>query len=295
MGRVQFSASFEQFIVQTKDKSKVSKYLHNYIAGDKDVVCRNITAEKINYLTLRKNGTISYLPYGRELKKTVAGEWSRDGHQEGKPAKTITNIMRNAMIRSLTNRDLEIFSNLYLGQATDLYTIHEARGKKIAEVYNMPSNFGSCMLGRSNTNKINFYANNPNQIGLLYVVANDICQSRALVWTDNEGRRVVDRVYGGEEFITMMLDYARENGMYKKRDDCSGGGNIFISPEGGEEHIYFNIELECDEQGCYPFVDTFCYMNGMTLSNSGADAEKKLQCTDGDFESLTGVAGHGAK
>ena len=123
MDKIKFSKSFEQFVAQTKDECKVSKYLHHYIKETNDVVCRNFTADKINYLTLRKNGAISYLPFGRDLKLNDDGEWSRDGRQEGKPAKTIQSIMRNALIRSLNNRDLEIFSNLYKGQATDLYTV----------------------------------------------------------------------------------------------------------------------------------------------------------------------------
>jgi hypothetical protein len=291
MDKIQFSKSFEDFILQTKDESKVSKYLHHYLWGNK-IVAKHVKADRINYLTFRKNGTISYLPIGRELKVNDDGTWSRDGRQEGKPAKTITQILSDAMLRAVTNRDLEIFSNLYKGQASDLYTIKEAKGDEIKEIYQLQIPFTSCMNGGENTSKLGLYTNNPDRISLLYVKAGNQCVARALMWIDNQGNKIIDRVYGSEEFRTMFRDYAKEIGAWKKVYDGAGESNWF-NPEGDTvDRKYFYIKVDSDFES-YPYVDTMCYLNDnvspSTLSNNDQDATKKLQCTSGGYEDLDGI------
>lgn len=296
MDKIKFSRSFEDFVTQTKDESKVSKLLYYYIREQHPAVMRNFTAEKINYLTFRKDGTISYLPHGRELKLTDSGEWSREGRQDGKPAKTITNIMRKAVVNALNSRDLEIFSNLYKGRATDMYTIKEARGQEIADVYRLEIPFSSCMNGGSHSRKLRLYTENPDAVGLLYVQTGDTCQARALIWTDDKGNKIVDRVYGSEEFRTMFRDYAREIGAYKKSYD-GAGESTFLDPSGDTIYKTFRINLENDADE-YPYVDTFCYLSdddGIYLSNEQDDAIKKLQCTGGGYEDLVGVEVYGRR
>jgi hypothetical protein len=291
MDRIKFSQSFISFIEQTKDESKVSKYLHHYIY-DNQVVTRHIRADKINYLTFRKNGAISYLPFGRELKLTDNGEWARDGRQEGKPAKTITQIMRGAMLRAVTNRDLEIFSNLYKGQASDLYTFKVASGEDLRAVYNLEVPFTSCMNGSSNSSKLDLYVKNPDKVSVVYIQTGNTCQARALLWTDNDGNKIIDRVYGSEEFRTMFRDYAKEIGAWKKVYDGAGHSNFF-NPEG--EAMYKDFYIEVDgEHDRYPYVDTFCYLKDdetpNVLTNSdNYDATKKLQDTGGGYDDLEGV------
>ena len=295
MDKINFSNSFVEFLEQTREQSKVSKYLHHYVRGNK-VVARHIATDKMNYLTLRKNGTISYLPFGRELKFNENGEWSRDGRQEGKPARVIQQIMRSALVNCLNNRDLEIFSNLYRGQATDLYTIKEAVGDEILEIYNLDSSFSSCMSGSSNSYKLKLYSENPDQVRLLYVRTNDYCNARALMWIDSDGNKIIDRVYGNEEFRTMFRDYAKEIGAWKKVYDGAGSSD-FIPPDDGEnKYKSFYIELDHNPDH-YPYVDTMCYMNDeddIIITNDGDFyATKKLQDTGGGFENLSGIECYG--
>lgn len=291
MDKIQFSKSFEDFILQTKDESKVSKYLHHYLWGNK-IVAKHVKADRINYLTFRKNGTISYLPIGRELKVNDDGTWSRDGRQEGKPAKTITQILSDAMLRAVTNRDLEIFSNLYKGQASELFTIKEAKGDEIKEIYQLQIPFTSCMNGGENASKLGLYTDNPDVVSLLYVRTGNQCVARALMWIDNQGNKIIDRVYGSEEFRTMFRDYAKEIGAWKKVFDGAGESNWF-NPEGDtvdRKYFYINVDSEFDS---YPYVDTMCYLNDdvspSVLSNGDTDATKKLQSTSGGYEDYNGI------
>jgi len=291
MNQITVSKSFEDFVFQTRNESKVSKYLHHYLNGNR-VVARHIVADKMNYLTFRKNGTISYLPIGRELKVNDDGTWARDGRQEGKPAKTITQIMRGAMLKAITNRDLEIFSNLYKGQASDLYTFKVASGEDLRAVYNLEVPFTSCMNGAYNSLKLDLYVKNPDKVSVVYIQTGNTCQARALLWTDNEGNKILDRVYGSEEFRTMYRDYAKEIGAWKKVYDGAGHSNFF-NPEG--EAMYHNFYFDVDgEHDRYPYVDTFCYLKDdespNVLTNSdNYDATKKLQNTDGGYDDLEGV------
>jgi hypothetical protein len=246
----------------------------------------------MNYLTFRKNGTISYLPIGRELKVNDDGTWSRDGRQEGKPAKTITNILSDAMLRAVTNRDLEIFSNLYKGQASELFTIKEAKGDEIKEIYQLQIPFTSCMNGGENASKLGLYTDNPDVVSLLYVRTGNQCVARALMWIDNKGNKIIDRVYGSEEFRTMFRDYAKEIGAWKKVFDGAGESNWF-NPDGetvNSKYFYINVYSNF---GMFPYVDTMCYLNDdvspSVLSNDDTDATKKLQCTGGGYEDFNGI------
>ena len=298
MDKINFSNSFVEFLEQTREQSKVSKYLHHYVRGN-NIVARHIATDKMNYLTFRKNGTISYLPFGRELKYTDNGEWSRDGRQEGKPARVITQIMRSALVNCLNNRDLEIFSNLYRGQATDLYTIKEAVGDEILEIYNLDGSFTSCMNGNSNSYKLKLYSENPNQVRLLYVRTNDYCNARALMWIDKFGNKIIDRVYGNEEFRTMFRDYAKQIGAWKKVYDGAGHSDFIPPDDDDNEEKDFYIELENNAHH-YPYIDTFCYMNDedgviVLTNNEDFDANKKLQDTGGGFENMRGISCYGRR
>jgi hypothetical protein len=56
-----------------------------------------IKTDEVNYLTLRDDGTISYLPKGKEHKLTDDGRWARDGRQNGAPQKIIKKLLYRIM------------------------------------------------------------------------------------------------------------------------------------------------------------------------------------------------------
>jgi hypothetical protein len=114
------------------------------------------------------------------------------------------------------------------------------------------------------------------------------------MWVDMDGNKVIDRVYGREEFMQMFRDYAREIGAYKKECD-SAGESLFISPDGSRCHKAFNISIQGEFER-FPYVDTFCYYDSSenVLSNEQTEHhDKKLQDTGGGFENLEGVRVYG--
>jgi hypothetical protein len=148
------------------------------------------------------------------------------------------------------------------------------------------------MNGSCNSSKLDLYVENPDKVSVVYIQTGNTCQARALLWTDKDGNKIIDRVYGSEEFRTMFRDYAKEIGAWKKVYDGAGHSNFF-NPNGEAMCYNFYIEVDGDHDR-YPYVDTFCYLKDdvspNVLTNSdNYDATKKLQCTGGGYEDLEGV------
>ena len=62
-----FSESFKQFIKRCDNK--IAYHLASYIESNYPVYDLVFTDEFINYITFRNDGTISYLPKGKEHKE----------------------------------------------------------------------------------------------------------------------------------------------------------------------------------------------------------------------------------
>jgi len=93
-----------------------------------------------------------------------------------------------------------------------------ARGREIIDVYKRYVHC-SCMSGLSEEESVHllqFYADNPETIGLLYRESKDETDNilgKALLWTDTEGNNIVDRMYYEEYHVAMeMLCKARSIG-----------------------------------------------------------------------------------
>jgi hypothetical protein len=171
-----------------------------------------------------------------------------------------------------------------------LYNIREATGGEIYRIYGMqPNGFTSCMEGAS-ANKLAIYIKNPSVISLLYVEMNQEIRARALCWTDVQGAKIIDRVYGAEEFRTMFRDYAREIGAFKKHYD-GAGESAFIAPDGTQVYRSFDIAI-VGAFDTYPYIDTFCYYdekNNILTNEYRKTTLLKLQDTSGGYEDLDGV------
>lgn len=297
MEKLQTSQTFKQFLNDTRKESKVSnllfKYFHPTSHWGIKTTERHINGETINYLTFRKEGTISYLPKGKPLQLNEDGQWSRDGRQEAKPARAIQQVFSPAALRLFTKRDLEIFSNLYKGRACSLHTIKEAKGREIWEIYQRESMFNSCMLGVSEE-VLRVYTDSPN-VSLFYVEDNNgRILSRVLCWIDNKGRKLIDRVYGDESFFYMFRDYAREIGAYKKLSD-SAGDSDFIAPNGTRTEEEFLIPVNLKNVTRYPYIDTFSFIDtALGLASNCEESEAiniEIECnqTGGNWTDRRGV------
>lgn len=113
-------------------------------------------------------------------------------------------------------------------------------------------------------------------------------KARALVWTDHEGRRIMDRVYYNfSKDYQKFLNWAKENGVYYKTHNVGGACSFVI----GGENVNLNTKIKCPNVFRYagegfPYMDTFCYAQGEWLMNYEPEEGKfyKLQDTDGGFD-----------
>lgn len=273
MQTIIYSQSFLTFLEKSNNKvANVLYRLHNkrYISG-------LITTNEINYITWRKNGLISYLPAGKEHKLTECGDWAREGRQEGKPAKVIRKLFTNKGLKLFKDIDFENFSNEYKAKyLSDNYQIELLSNKHIKETYDMTRKEGgslsnSCM--NEDSNYMDIYENcNSLEILRLTDTEGRLC-GRSLVWNLGEFK-LMDRIYTSDDHLyTTFLDYAKDNGMWRKKDYTSySNKRTFITPDGEEVTKTLTIKTDTDFSQ-YPYIDTFTFGEDGELNNYGGKYE----------------------
>ena len=117
MKRPIFSESFQRFLLEIESESKVARLITScgrmYNDGFYNLVSLIMRTDEVNYITFRNNGNISYLPEGRKHMTNDDGTWSRDGRQEGRPAKVMRKLFTKNALKTLKDSDFEIFNNKY--------------------------------------------------------------------------------------------------------------------------------------------------------------------------------------
>ena len=119
-------------------------------------------------------------------------------------------------------------------------------------------------------------------------------KGRALIWTDYKGRRIMDRVYYNfSKDYQKFLNWAKENNVYYKKQNVSGGYNKFVLGD-KEEKIKTKIKVPnvftYRGEG-FPYMDTFYYAQGEWVMNYEPEEGRyyKLQDTDGEYEEFNAL------
>jgi hypothetical protein len=282
-----YSKSFENFLETSQNKvAKVLtsinykyKYRYSYISNI-------VTTEEINHITFRKNGMLSYLPAGKEHKLTEDGEWSRDGRQEGKPAKVIKKLFTERGLKLFKEIDFEQFANEYKSNyLDDNYKLELLSSTEIKRVYDMErresgSLKGSCMNDKSMFLDIYEYCDKL-EVLILTDKEGKLC-GRALIW-DCDDFKLMDRIYVSDDHMyNTFINYATENKLWRKKDYKSySNKRTFIDSNGEEVTKTLTIKLNTDFD-YYPYIDTFTYGDDGVLSNQGGEHE--YTHTDGTRE-----------
>ena len=298
MKTVTFSASFRAFLREAALKgNSVARLLTRYyeLSDYYPVWHKAITNAEVDFLTVRDNGLISFLPAGKEHKVNERGEWSREGRQEGKPGKVIRKLFTEKALRFMTAQSFEQLGNQYKSKFTDNGFQFIMRPRTdIQEVYNMERANGggplndSCMNG---DDYMEIYEKcKAVQILTLVNKSEKLC-GRALVWNVNHKKHgditFMDRLYCVEDYMTdMFLDYARDNKWWRKRNYVSQDNKMtWINPATDESEtmsIRFNTDTDCK---MYPYIDTFCYGDDGWLTNSSSESHTyQYQETGGSRE-----------
>jgi hypothetical protein len=283
MEQIIYSNSFSEFL--RNSDCKLANILYRLDRKNYNPIC--LTSEHINYITFRKDGTISYLPSGKECQYNDEGEWSKDGRQNGKPSKVIRKIFTDRFAKMFKDADFECFTNSYKSNFNEEgYTFEILPASQIPSVYDMDraegegSLNGSCM--NNDSGYLGIYENCEKlRIVILKDAAGLLC-GRALLWTIDEQTTLIDRFYVCKDFMYEdFKNFAKKNNFWRKKDYKSfSDKKIFITPEGEQVEKTFIIHTDTtfDE---FPYIDTFQYGDDGYLTNEGRGEQYTYDCTDG--------------
>ena len=273
---VHYSSSFRNFL--SKREGKVADVLYRtlskraYRSNFSSVI---VTNKEIDYLTFRNDGTISYLPSGKEHLVTEDGEWSREGRQTGRAGKVIRKLFTPRALRMFKDSDFESFTNQYKASFADDFKIEIWDRHKIKDVYDMDIIDGDGTLNNSCMNGDSDYLDIYEECERLRIVVilnpEGKLAARALLWTISDDVVFMDRFYVAHDYLfDMMRNFAIDNGFYYKRDFKSYDSKThMICPDGECKDFRWTIltNTSCD---AYPYIDTFSYGSDGSLNNYGS-------------------------
>jgi hypothetical protein len=291
---ITFSESFLNFLRSEADKGHVVPRLitNAYNLYDEYPAYNKIlTDDEVDYITMRHDGLISYLPAGKEHKTNERGEWARDGRQSGKAGKVIRKIFTKEALRFIPEKEFEAFGNVYKAKFLDNGFKFEIKpNSEILKIYSMKRADGEAGLNASCMNDDDYFSIYEYceclQILIMVNKDNRLC-GRALVWNVNHERHgnitFMDRIYVSEDYMyDLFLNYARENKWwrkysYKKYDYKSR----WINPATDcAEDIFIKIKTNTAFE-VYPYIDTFSYGGDGWLSNNCSGNDYTYSNIDG--------------
>lgn len=290
---VTFSDSFIAFLLDEKRKgSDIARLIigalehRNYYP----IYDKIITTKEVDYITMRPDGLLSYLPAGKEHKVNGRGEWIRDNRQSGKPAKVIRKVFTEKMQHLIPNKSFEAFGNAYKAKFMDNgFTFEIKPNVEIPVVYNMRRADGdaslnnSCMNGDGDYMKI--YTNCPHLRILILTNKNGSLCGRALLWNLTHQKygdiTFMDRVYVVEDYMyDLFIDQAKTNGWWRKAKFRSyDNKQTWVHPETDESVSMSMTVYTSTDFDYYPYIDTFSYGGDGYLCNAGG--QYTYDCTNG--------------
>lgn len=154
----------------------------------------------------------------------------------------------------------------------------------------------SCMRYPRCQNYFGIYVENPDVCSMVVLDSEisdgKIC-GRALLWTDNTGRKIMDRIYTNRtEDEVHFKEFAKKNGFWHKEtqglSDSTWAISSFVSPTGEIEELSVVINIKGSFSN-YPYVDTFKYYRDKGDSSYLTNDNKKLY----DYELKDTEGGNG--
>jgi hypothetical protein len=194
---------------------------------------------------------------------------------------------------SITDSDIEKFTNEYvsyvkMNRSDETSHIIEVKGQDIRYWYNSnnyQSNMGklgnSCMSHEECSEYLNIYVDNIDVISLLILKnKNEKLVGRALLWKLDDGRMFMDRIYTtNDSDDNIFINYAIEKGYIYRN---TSNQKIKYYKDGKEiPKEQMVVTLKYEEYEYYPYIDTLCYLNENTLSNTKRGYARELRDTEG--------------
>jgi len=202
-------------------------------------------------------------------------------------------VLLAAMNRLFGDEEQPIFSKEQIKRLTylfgeilpgrDMFTFEVVEGDDLMACYQRGPN--SCMR---NTSYPRLYADNPETCKMVKIFRKGEYFGRALLWTTNEGKTVMDRIYpGGGIHVRFAQRWAEAQG-WDYLENQAAGQSTFAS--GASYTVTLNHCLKNDQPVGWPYMDTFAfsrsadYGDTMVLNQRiGGNWHFQFQSTSGGF------------
>lgn len=280
---IKFSTSILDFVSSNFADSKICEKIWKQYYKPFKAYEFMFNQDDINLLDSTIEGTISYLPKGREIQES----FQTAGRQAGKPAKVIRKLFTAKALKLFKDSDFDLFNNLYKSHFSVL-KFELLDNSKIKGIYDGDRKRGGSSLNNSCMNgdgKFLDMYESCDQLQVL-VLKNDeglLC-GRALVWSIKEGI-YLDRIYVSDAWMyEAFYGYAAKLGWNRKAEQSYSNKTNWINPDGQrfQEEIKIKLDTDFDQ---YPYLDTFSFGGDGFISNYDADGFYDYTNTDGTRES----------
>jgi len=150
----------------------------------------------------------------------------------------------------------------------------------------------SCMRYNRCQEYLDIYVMNPEQCNLVVLMSDDkddsIC-GRAILWTDQDGKKIMDRIYTNRtQDEQLFKEFAKKNGFYYKRSQNMDEDEPFVSPEGEVEHLNTKILLSVNRYNSFPYMDSFKFfyegVNSYLTNSKRYGYDYQLTDTEGGYD-----------
>lgn len=250
-----------------------------------------------SFFHIRKNGEVSFLPKGKELRLTDNNKWCPSNRVTAKTGKAMRKFFLSNKIKLPDEIIGDIAENID-SQFKFMGTIKLVSGEDIRTYYhgsNYASSTGSlsnsCMKHDRCQQYFDVYTNNPDKIQMLVALTdNNLVQGRALVWHTDEGTTLMDRAYGKPLVMNTLIAHAQSQGWVVKSHQSYDYPDSWQMPNGEVFTCRYSISLP-SSYDYYPYMDTFkaLYFNddtSITLRNTDYDGDLRLTDTDGNHRRM---------
>ena len=224
----------------------------------------------------------------------------------------VKRILQKAAELEISDKDLEAFVNKWKAiiniKKDTLKRFQIVRGEDIRKYYSAKSYNkeeyslgGSCMRYEKCQKYLDIYVDNPEVCNLVILKAEsrpalpgteakeeDKIQGRALLWTDDKGRKIMDRIYVSnfpDEQI--FIEFAKNNGFIWKSKQDNDEDTAFIQNGETLKGERFTILLKQHDYEWWPYMDTFKFYKvrnkdgKSSLTNYDGNYDYKLEETTG--------------
>ena len=240
-------------LLSAMKKSKVNYHLQNPSCD-----CFTCTAQKIVFeniiSSIRKDEKGEFLSISSDEETKVSYAKDKDSKLDKRVKTTLARYIRRNLevgVDTVSDRFLDVFTKKISQSLLDINKLEEklviVSGKEIISVYD-ELDVGSCMGGESSY-KTELYAINPDKVQLVYFAES----ARALLWTCDDGTKVLDRIYpAGCFYVNILSQWAKKKGYVQRKNP---DGAEFENQSDLNDDSVREVTLKYNEY--FPYMDTF--------------------------------------